>query len=109
MGNVLKYINNFVYYMEPSNEDRNASSFSAIIIFYIVSYFIEGEEGPVGANGTPNLTPPSFEPGSLLPSGELRTTFAKLRIVDSLDFMIIVFHEIFRCVSLHIHFFESLI
>ena len=41
MGNVLKYINNFVYYMEPSNEDRNASSFSAIIIFYIVSYFIE--------------------------------------------------------------------
>ena len=38
MGNVLKYINNFVYYMEPSNEDRNASSFSAII-FYIELFY----------------------------------------------------------------------
>lgn len=39
MGNVLKYINNFMYYMEPSNEDRNASSFSAIIIFYIELFY----------------------------------------------------------------------
>ena len=24
MGNVLKYINNFLHYIEPSKEDRNA-------------------------------------------------------------------------------------
>lgn len=37
MGNVLKYINNFLHYIEPSKEDRNVS----MLLLYYLLYFIE--------------------------------------------------------------------